>query len=352
MSSESANPILVESRRGTMVESFHRGAAVVIDADLQVVAAIGNVSRPIYPRSAIKPLQALVLVESGALEHYGLHAEHIALACASHSGEVRHTDGVRRWLEQLTLDDSALECGAQYPAHRETRVTMLRAHVKPTAVYNNCSGKHAGFITVARYLDEAVTGYTARDHPVQQLVLNTLQELTGESVMAAPSGLDGCGIPVVGISLTGMARAFARLASRHFVSPGRMMAADRIGQAMAEHPELVGGTDRLCTAVPVATAGRVLIKVGAQGVYAGFVRQPDPLGFALKIDDGSRVAAEVAVCGLMARFCDLTATEIAALQSWARPEVNTVGGRVAGVIGPAASLIGQGETGVINTPNN
>ncbi len=338
MNSYNANPVLVEVTRGDMVESFHRGAAAVADSEGREIASFGDIENPIYPRSAIKPLQAFVLAESGALEHYGLGAEHVALACASHSSEPRHTDGVREWLNRLGLDESVLECGSHYPAHRETRIAMTRNSVSATAVHNNCSGKHAGFISVACHRGEPVSGYINRDHPVQQRVLQVISELTGESVTAAPAGLDGCGIPVAGITLRGIARAFAAFAGGHFNSAKRREAADRICRSMAKHPELVGGTGRLCTEAPLATDGRVLIKVGAEGVYAGLAMGPNPIGFALKIDDGTRRAAEVAVCWLIKKFCHLQTAEIDRLRPWLQPEVRTVAKRPAGVIRPASGL--------------
>lgn len=309
-----------------------------MDAGGRVVAQFGDITRLVYPRSAVKPLQAIVFVESGALDHYRLGVREIALACASHSGEPCHTDGVHQWLARLGLNDDALECGAHYPAHRDTRVSMIRNEIQTTAIHNNCSGKHAGFISVAHHRGDPVAGYSQREHPVQQRVLKVMCELTEQAVDLAPAGLDGCGIPVAGISLQGIARGFAALASANFASPSRRDAAGRICQAMVEHPNLVGGTDRLCTFVPIATDRRVLIKVGAEGVYAGLAMGDRPLGFALKIDDGSRRAAEVAVTWLINRFCHLRTTEVDKLNPWLQPEIKTVAKRPAGLIRPSTEL--------------
>ena len=321
-----------------MVESFHRGAAVVVDTKGREIAAFGDIERLIYPRSAIKPLQAIVLVESGALEHFGLGATEIALACASHSGEAIHTEGVRRWLNHLSLDETVLECGTHYPTHRNTRISLTRDGINATPAHNNCSGKHAGFITVACHRGDQVAGYIEREHPVQQRVLDVLERVTEETVTTAPAGLDGCGIPVAGMSLKGIARAFASLGGKKFSSAHRSEAADRICQAMAKYPEIVGGTGRLCTAVPLATKRRVLVKVGAEGVYTGLAMGSNPIGFALKIDDGSRRAAEVALTWLIVKFCGLTTAELDQMQPWLQPEVRTVANRLAGIIRPSADL--------------
>ena len=212
---------------------------------------------------------------------------------------------------------------------------LIREGIEANSLHNNCSGKHAGFITVAKHNDEPIKGYVKRSHPVQQSVLKVLQELTEEPLQARPFGTDGCGIPVVGISLHGIASAFGKLASGNFDSIARQSSAHRICSAMAEFPELVGGENRFCTAVPLATHGRVLIKVGAEGMYAGMTVESNPLGFALKIDDGSRRAAEVAMGWLISKFCDLGAEMADELKPWFQPEVKTVGNMSAGVILPS-----------------
>ena len=331
----SANPILVEVTRGDMVESFHRGAAAVVGQNDQEVAAYGNVDSPIYPRSAIKPLQAIVLAESGALQNFHLSNEHIALACASHSGQSMHVDRVRYWLDTIGLDETALHCGTHAATHRNTRLAMIREQKEPNALYNNCSGKHAGFLTVAVHNNEPVAGYTERSHPVQQRVLKLLQDLTGEAVKSNAAGIDGCGIPVVGMSLRGIARAFAKIASADFISPNRRQAAIRIKNAMAVHPDLVGGDNRFCTAVPLAVKSRVLVKVGAEGVYAGMTTDDNPIGFALKIDDGSRRAAEVAAGWVITKFCNVDTALLASLNLWFRPIVRNVANKQVGVIRPS-----------------
>ncbi len=332
---ESANPIIVEVTRGDMVESFHRGAVAVVSAGGETVAEHGDVSRRIYPRSAIKPLQAMVLVESGALERYALRDEHIALACASHSGQASHVDSIRQWLEHLGLDQTYLECGTHDSVHRETRNDMIRRGIKSNALNNNCSGKHAGFITVALHSNFPIEGYVDRAHPVQQRVLQTLEELSDESLQEGPAGLDGCGIPVTGMSLRGIAMAFARLAGTKFSSNVRRTSAERIRSAMALFPELVGGENRFCTVVPRITENLALVKVGAEGVYAGMTSDFDGLGFALKIDDGSRRAAEVAMGWQIETHCNLKQSQLLQLKPWFRPEVRTVAEKHAGVIRPA-----------------
>ena len=324
-----------------MVENFHRGAAVVVDSNGHTMLSIGDTERPIYPRSAIKPLQAIALIESGAADRFQLGHKEIALACASHSGETEHTDIVRQWLTRLGTDGSALECGTHYPTDRQTRIAMTQQCLPASAVHNNCSGKHAGFISVASFHDWPIAGYIAKEHPVQQLVLKVIEEVTEYELVDSPAGVDGCGIPVVGMSLVAIARGFSTLAAPQNQQGSRRKAMQSICAAMAAHPQLIGGTGRFCSFVPLATAGRVLVKVGAQGVYAGLALAPLPLGFALKIDDGSRHAAQVAASWLISKYCQLEHREKAKFQMWTHEPVQTVAKKPAGEIRPAKDLLQQ-----------
>ncbi len=321
-----ANPILVESIRGEMVESFYRGAIAVVDAQGVLIDEVGDIRRPIYPRSAIKPLQATILVESGALDFYNLTDKELALACASHSGQLQHVSGVAKWLEQIGLNENALECGAHPPTHRESRNQLIRGNSSPRTLHNNCSGKHCGFLSVAKFRDYPTVGYINISHPVQQEVLSMLEELTEESLASPPPAVDGCGIPTPGISLFGIATAFSKLAA------GKTPASLRIIDAMRKNPFLVGGTNRFCTAVPEQTHGKVLVKVGAEGVYAGIMLEGRKLGFALKMDDGTRTAAEVAAGGIVIRHGNLDNDEITSLRERFNPIVRNVAGRDVGVL--------------------
>ena len=319
-----SNPTLVEITRGDMVESFHRGAAAVVDGTGNIVASYGNIRRLIYPRSAIKPMQALVLAESGAMEHFGLSDKELALACASHSGEPVHVEIIRSWLQKINLNEQALECGAQEPTHKKSRYELVQENTPAGAVHNNCSGKHTGFLTAAVHWNHQTSGYIKISHPVQQNMIQTLQELTEEALEHRPIGIDGCGIPVVGVSLKGIALACARMASRKFNSSLRRNATEKIINAMTQYPHLIAGSGRFCTAVIEKTKGTALVKVGAEGVYSCMVLNGKGLGIALKIDDGSRRAAEVLMGALLAKHCNLPPTMIEELQPWISPLVKNV----------------------------
>ncbi len=329
-----ANPVMVEVWRGDLVESIHRGAAAAVDADGCVVAAWGDIDRTVYARSAIKPLQALPLIESGAAERFGLGDEEIALACASHNGEPRHVDKVAHWLARIGLGVQDLECGAQLPSSDEATAALLRSGSAATAIHNNCSGKHTGFLSTALHLDEPTRGYSLAHHPVQQRLRRVLEDMSGAVLIDAPGGVDGCGIPVVGLSLRATALAMARLASPAGLAPARAAAAKRVVRAMATVPFMVAGSGRFCTELMQRTRTAAVIKVGAEGVFTAALPGKG-LGVALKIDDGARRAAEVAIGALLGQLGVLDDAARAGLAAYLSPCVRNRLGAVVGRLSAA-----------------
>lgn len=295
-----ANPVLVEVTRGDLVESVHRGSVVIADAKGNIRFALGDLQTPVYPRSSLKPVQALPLVESGAADAFGVSGEEIALACASHSGEPMHTTRVAAWLARIGCVEDDLACGAHPSRYEPVAEDMIRRGEKPTRVHNNCSGKHAGFLTVARHWDIATQGYELHDHPVQRAVAKALAELTGIK-SEFPWGVDGCAAPNFAVPLDAQARAFAKFAAPDSLSPERAKACRRIVHAMTAHPELVSGTGRSCAILMRSTKGRAAVKIGAEGFYAGMVPGIG-LGIVLKIDDGASRAAETAMAAILDRL--------------------------------------------------
>lgn len=295
-----ANPVLVELTRGDVVESVHRGAVAISDARGNVVFALGDIALPVYPRSALKPLQALPLLESGAAEAFHVTDEEIALACASHSGEPMHTQRVSAWLARLGLGEQDLACGTHPVRYEPVAEEMIRRGEKPTRIHNNCSGKHTGFLAVARHWDVATAGYERHDHPVQQAVAKATGEMAGIA-QELPWGVDGCAAPNYALSLASFAHALARFADPRELAPQRAHAVRRIVAAMIAYPELVAGTGRMCTTLMRAGGGRVAVKTGAEGVFAAIVPHAG-LGIALKIDDGAGRAAETAIAFVLDRM--------------------------------------------------
>jgi len=290
------NPILVEVTRGPLVESTHRGAVAVSDAEGRLRIAVGDVERPIFPRSALKPVQAVPLIESGAAEKFGLTDEEIALACASHSGEPQHTSRVAAWQERIGCSVADLACGPHRPMHEGTATQMIRSGEKWTPLHNNCSGKHTGFMTLARGLGAPVEGYQEVDHPVQRAVEATLTQLAALSG-PLPYGVDGCTVPNFALSLAALARAMAAIADPTGLSPARAAACRRVVSAMIANPDLVAGTGRPCTQL-MRQASDIAVKTGAEGVYVALLPALG-LGVALKIDDGASRAAETAIAAAL-----------------------------------------------------
>ncbi|HEY3778424.1 MAG TPA: asparaginase [Rhizomicrobium sp.] len=328
-----ANPVLVEVTRGHLVESVHRGSVAVTNARGETIFALGDTALPVYPRSALKPIQALPLVESGAADAFGVREEEIALACASHSGEPMHTTRVAAWLARLGLGECDLACGAHSSRYEPVAEDMIRRGEAPTRIHNNCSGKHTGFLAVARYWSVATAGYERHEHPVQQAVAKALGELAGVSG-DLPWGVDGCAAPNFALPLAAFAHALAQLGDPAGLPPNRAQAAKRIVAAMTAHPELVAGTGRACTLLMRKGRRRVAVKTGAEGVYAAIVPGRG-IGIALKIDDGAGRAAETAIACLLARMGLVEYDSVRELA--AAPVINTRG-TVVGERRPAGAL--------------
>lgn len=332
-----ADPVLIEVWRGDMVESRHRGAYAVVDADGDVIAAHGDIERVIYARSAIKPLQALPLLETGAADALAVSDEELAIACASHGGEPRHVEVVARWLSRLSLGERDLECGAHAPSHASSARALHAAGREPSALHNNCSGKHTGMLATCQHRREPTQGYIRIDHPAQRRVIGVLSQMCGVDLSDAPRGIDGCGLPQLGIPLKALAFAFARFGAPGGLTTDRQAACRRIAAAMRAHPFLIAGTGRFCTRAIEIAGAKALVKTGAEGVYTATVPAAG-LGIALKIDDGASRAAEATMATLLQRHAGLTADEAAALQPWQSPPLLNVAGLTVGKVAPAADF--------------
>jgi L-asparaginase II len=296
-----SNPVLVEVTRGGPVESRHRGSAIVIDADGKTVFSVGDVGRPIFPRSAVKAIQALPLVESGVAGRLGLTDAEIALCCSSHSGEAEHVAGSASMLAKAGRDAGCLECGAHWPMGEKAARALAVSGGQPSALHNNCSGKHAGFVCLACGLDEDPKGYIQAQHRVQREIKGALEDMTGARHHADAMGVDGCSIPTYAVPLEALALAFARFGAGVGMGPERARAAGRIRAAVAAHPSMVAGTGRFDTVAMNALGARAFTKTGAEAVFCGALPELG-LGIALKIDDGGTRASEAVMATLMARY--------------------------------------------------
>ena len=327
------NPVLVEVMRGSKVESTHRGAYAVIGAEGTLIASAGDIDAPVFPRSAIKALQAVPLLESGAADRFGFSPEELALACSSHSGESVHVRALRSMLAKAGFREDQLECGAHWPGDRAALRELMLAGSEPLPAHNNCSGKHAGMLALASALGVEPKGYVEPRHAVQRTVARVLADLCAVDIDAAPRAIDGCSVPTWAIPLRNLAVAFHRFASGATLGSARQRAAERIVAAVRQHPGMVAGKDRFCTKLMTAVP-RAFVKTGSEGVFCGAVPHAG-IGFAVKCDDGANRASETAVAALLLRLDVWSAEERSALVTFTEVELrnwrNTAVGKVAAV---------------------
>jgi L-asparaginase II len=337
--------LLAEVWRGRIVESRHCGHVAAVDGDGTLVARLGEPETITYPRSSAKPFQALRLVASGAADRFGFEPREIAIACGSHSGEPVHEETIAGMLEKIGLDESALRCGAHEPFSPEATRELRRSGAPPRALQNNCSGKHTGMLALALHLGAPTETYDRPDHPVQRAILRAVSQFSGLPEEEIDTATDGCGVPAFALPVRAMALMYARL-----VAPGAGLdaatrtAAARIVAAMAGSPEMVGGTrERLDTEMMRVTRGRIISKIGAEGVYTVGVlpsaRFPRGLGLALKIEDGEdRRARPTVVIESLRQLGALDAEASEKLEPYASFQIRNHNGDAVGEVRAAFEL--------------
>ncbi|MBV8435599.1 MAG: asparaginase [Candidatus Eremiobacteraeota bacterium] len=307
-------PYVVEVWRGRRIESRHRVAICAVDADDNVLLETGTVDVPVFLRSTAKPFIAAASVRAGAVDAFGFDEQDLALMCASHAGEEGHVAIARSMLEKSSIPESALLCGG-----------------KPSAIYNNCSGKHAGILALCKYVGAPLETYLEPANPAQQLILAFCERVMDEPFPPERIGVDGCGIPVIATSLRRTARAFARVASLTGLEQGDADALGRCRRAMAAYPWCVSGTGRFDTALIEASAGAIVGKGGAEAVHGSAI-VPLRAGVAIKVIDGSGRATAPAVLAALAEIGALNESMAAKLVAFAEPPVRNVAGRVVGAV--------------------
>ena len=292
------DPLKIEVQRGGYRESLHLVHAVVTDSSGKVVEGWGDIEFLTFPRSAVKPMQAIPLILSGAEERFQMSTKELAMACSSHGAEPSHLRVVSSWLERIGCGVNDLECGSHWPSHEESAYDLARAVSYPVALHNNCSGKHTGFLTLARQRQIDLKGYIHPDHPIQQEIRSILEYMMEIDLRNASVGIDGCSIPTWGIPLKAMAKGFARFATGDQLTKEHKVACEKLRSAMVTEPFYVAGTDRHCTTVMKAYGGSVVCKTGAEGVFAAGIPELG-LGIALKAQDGTKRAVEVALSHIL-----------------------------------------------------
>jgi len=309
--------------RGPAVESVHLGTVAVVSPGGRPVASCGDAGRATVLRSTAKPFQALPLVLGGGVEAFGLEEADLALVCSSHAGTPAHAARAAALLARAGLTAADLLCGAHRPLDAAAAAELDRRGEAPSALHNNCSGKHAGMMLACRTLGLPTRGYVERDHPLQ---LRIAEEVAGACALEAEDvarAVDGCSAPTFVVPLDRLARAYAALAApaASGLDAARVRGLERVAAAMAARPDMLSGPGRFTTALVAATGGRILGKEGHEGVYGIAIRGPVAMGAALKIADGGERARDTVVLDLLRQLGALSALETSELAPFYRPEV-------------------------------
>jgi len=330
--------LLVEVTRNDSVESRHFGAAVVCDIKGDIVESWGDIDSLVFPRSALKPMLAIHLVESGASDRYALSDAELSLACSSHQGEQMHQNLVESWLIRLGLTEDHLACGPVLPEDTESAHQILASGQKGCRIHHNCSGKHTGFLTTALHLDMPLDNYHLVEHPLQQLSLDILSDLTDIDLKQYPMGIDGCGLPAPTMPLLKLAHATARFANPIDLSDYRAQAINRLHEAITNEPFYIAGHGTVVSELNEVTKGAVLAKTGAEGVVTAALPERG-LGIAVKIADGSARARSVALLAILDHLDALSNEEKNKLQAHISPTIVNSRGLIVGEIRPADSWL-------------
>ena len=329
--------VLAEVKRGAVVESRHYGSVAVVNGKGELVASAGDVDFVTYIRSAAKPMQALNMLFSGAMEHYGFSEKELAIMCSSHYGEDMHREVIEGILEKIGLDHTNLLCGAPMSIKADYRDRQLSEHLPITELNSDCSGKHSGFLSVCRHKGYPIENYTDPAHPMQQEVLAIMAEMCGMAKEDIAIGVDGCGVPVHGLPIKNMAMGYARLTSSDQLAEPYRSACKRIVAAMNAYPEMIAGEGGFCTEFMRSTHGRFCGKVGSEAVYCIGVVGKD-LGIAVKIEDGSFRALYPAVMRTLEQLGLLSEEERTSLAAFAEIPNKNDHGNVVGSITPCFTL--------------
>ena len=320
--------------RAGIVESVHRVHVAVVDHKGKLLAHVGDPERLTFYRSAAKPFQAVPLVEDGVIERFGLVSEELALCCASHNSEPEHLSAARSVLKKVGLSEDDLECGPHMPFDRNSEEALLRDSEKPGPIHNNCSGKHAGMLALAKAHGWPTRGYIRQDHPVQRRMLQEIARWSGLPEKEIGLGRDGCGVVCFSTALSRLALGFVRLGGAE--GPPR-----QIVSAMTAHPFMVAGTGRFGTALGDAAGDRVFAKTGAEGVFA--VGATDgAFGVAVKVEDGGKRASAVAVLRTLDELGVLEGIESADLDAFRTPKITNTRGEDVGALRADFRLDGVG----------
>ncbi|MEB3101257.1 asparaginase [Ferviditalea candida] len=328
---------IVHVIRGSLIESRHRGHIAVVDHQGRLMHSLGNPEIVTFARSSAKLLQAIPVVESGAADFYQFSDEETAVICASHSGEPAHLNAVLSILAKTGLGPEYLQCGVHPPFDSAASRALAERREEPSSLHNNCSGKHSGMLALAKFMGVPTDRYLSIEHPVQKRMLSAVAEMADLPESQIPLGTDGCGVPVFGLPVSRLALAFARLSKNDGLSKQRSEACNRILRSIRRKPFYLAGTNRFDTRLIEVTGGRIIGKMGAEGVFALAIPERG-WGIAVKVEDGAKRALYPTVTETLRQLHLLNDEETAALQPFHTPAHSNWQGQNVGRIEPAFTL--------------
>jgi L-asparaginase II len=324
---------MVEVWRGKTVESLHMGVAAIANSRGEIIESWGDINESFFPRSALKPIQAIALVETGAYASSRLGLRHLALACGSHNAEPFHTELALEWLMRLGLSQDSLACGPDLPCNENRVPHLFHMAIWRQKINHNCSGKHLGFLTVSKHCDWPLDGYADIDHPAQKLYLDSLSDLATMDSRLLNFSVDGCCLPAPALPIGDFAKMMARFSAQQAGSPKRRAAIGLIHQAMLQHPEYLSGTNQPNVILGRVTQGRIIMKIGAEGFLTAFMPKQG-IAVALKIIDGTARGRVPALIAILLKAGLISMDEHKQLSALATPTVTNSVGTVVGHLQP------------------
>lgn len=332
------NPVLVDVLRGETRESFHRGVVCIVDENGNTIAGLGDISQICYPRSTMKLFQHIPLLTSGALEAFDINLEELAIMCGSHNGEEVHVQMANAILDKAGLSKNALQCGAQMPERNKDRVELYRNNLRPQALHNNCSGKHAGFLLYCHYKGYDLNTYLDPEHPLQKEIKAVCADIYEYNIDEMQMGIDGCSAPVYAVPVYNQALAYKNLISKNPALTQYHAAFELIVEACSKYPYMLAGDQRYCTELIQAASSRVIGKTGADGVYCLGLKDRN-WGIAIKIDDGKMGPQYTVMQTILTQLGVLTEAESKHLAKYERSENFNYSHRLTGYIQASRALL-------------
>lgn len=331
------NPVLVEVFRGGVLESFHRGVICVVNKDGEVIYSEGDIQQVCYPRSAMKLLQVLPLIELGGMEKFGFTLEEIAVMCGSHNAEPEHLRVVRSILQKIGLSEEHLHCGPQYPSSKKDADELIRTGNKPHDIHNNCSGKHAGMLALCKLLDVSHDDYLSPAHPVQKIIFDCCAEMYEYDQNKMVTALDGCSAPIFSVPVYNQAISYKNLVHPAAFGDVRQKACAMVIEAVSTYPFMVAGSKRYCTDMMQITAPAVIGKTGAEGVFSMSFTE-EKLGVCIKIDDGKMLPQYNVAQALLEASGKFDAAALQPLHAYKQNELKNFNKLVTGEINTRKNL--------------